>query len=182
MMLHEKKQIVIVFSVVVMTIGFLFFRYIPLRKRMIEVKREKQEHKMLISKASSESRRIEQLQNSLIQLTAKSKNYDERIPENRDLGGFLQRITALMDEHQLAEQNVQPGKEIKINDMVCIPVTMQCRGQVERIFRFFRSFEKLNRAVRIVRVELVNDREMNGDVIMKTQASVYYKAQVPQDS
>jgi hypothetical protein len=58
---------------------------------------------------------------------------------------------------------------------------MQCKGRLEQIFNFFRSLQKMDRAIRVEKVELINDQEFNGDVTMNTDASVYYEAQAPQE-
>ncbi|MHC4187492.1 MAG: type 4a pilus biogenesis protein PilO [Planctomycetota bacterium] len=181
MQLQKNRQVVIFSMIVVMTSAFVCFRYLPLNKKMKAVENLRQENQVLISRASIESQRFLELQEELQKLKKKVENYDTQIPAERDLGGFLQKITSLMDEHRLTEQNVQPGKEINIEDLTCIPVSMKCKGRTGQIFEFYKSLQKLDRAIRIECVELINDEDLNGEVTMNTHASVYYAAQVSQE-
>ncbi|MHC4264429.1 MAG: type 4a pilus biogenesis protein PilO [Planctomycetota bacterium] len=181
MQLRESRQVVIFCLIGVMIAGFVCFRYLPLRKKVKALEHSRQENQVLVSRASIESQRFLEFQKELRQLKKKVENYDTKIPANRDLGGFLQKITSLMDEYHLKEQNVQPGKEIDLDYLTCIPVSMKCKGRVDQIFKFYRSLQKLDRAIRVERVELINDEDFNGEVIMNTHASVYYVAQVPQE-
>ncbi|MHC4843062.1 MAG: type 4a pilus biogenesis protein PilO [Planctomycetota bacterium] len=181
MQLREKRQVVIFCLTGLMIAGFMCFRYIPLRKKMKMIEKSREENQMLISRASIESHQFLELQAEMQRLTEKIESYRKMIPSSRELGGFLQEITALMDEHQLTEQNVQPGKEVQLEGLMCIPVKMQCKGRLEQIFNFFRSLQKMDRAIRVEKVELINDQEFNGDVTMNTDASVYYEAQAPQE-
>jgi Tfp pilus assembly protein PilO len=181
MQIREGRQIVILCLVGAMITGFVFFRYLPLRVKMRAIEHSRQEHQALISRASIESQKFLEYEQELEQLKWKMEDYDIRIPANRDIGGFLQKITSLMDEHHLVEQYVQPGKEIQVDGLKCIPVSMKCKGRLEQIFGFFRSLQKLDRAIRIERVELLNDVEFNGDVKMQTDASIYYEAQLQQE-
>ncbi|MHC4132602.1 MAG: type 4a pilus biogenesis protein PilO [Planctomycetota bacterium] len=149
-----------------------------MRKKMRTIEDSRQKNQILISKASIESQRFLELQEELRKLKKKIEHYDVMIPVNRDLGGFLQKITSLMDEHRLTEQNVQPGKEINLDALTCIPVNMKCKGRINRIFEFYRSLQKMDRSIRIEHVELINDEDLNGDVTMNTYASVYYVSQL----
>jgi len=178
MQLRKNRQVVIFCLIGVMMAGFICFRYLPLRKKMKAIEGSRQKNQILISRASIESQQFLELQEELGKLKEKVEHYDIMIPVNRDLGGFLQKITSLMDEHRLTEQNVQPGKEINLDDLTCIPVSMKCKGRVDQIFEFYRSLQKMDRAIRIERVELINDQDLNGDVTMNTHASVYYVSQV----
>ncbi|MHC4293604.1 MAG: type 4a pilus biogenesis protein PilO [Planctomycetota bacterium] len=178
---QKNRQVVIFCLVVVMISAFICFRYLPLSKKMKAVESLRQENQVLISKISIESQRFLELQEELKELKKKVENYDTKIPANRDLGGFLQKITTLMDEHRLTEQNVQPNKEIILDDLTCIPVTVKCKGRVGQIFEFYKSLHKLDRAIRVEHVELINDDNLNGEVTMNTHASVYYMAQVSRE-
>jgi Tfp pilus assembly protein PilO len=145
------------------------------------VEESRQRNQMLISTASIESNRFLELQEEQQLLKEKIENYDKMVPSDRDLGGFLQKITALMDEHELKEQNVQPSEEIHLENLTCIPVRMKCKGSLEQLFEFFKSLENLERAIRIEQVELANDQDLSGEITMNAFASVYYEGQKSQE-
>ncbi|MDD5064312.1 MAG: type 4a pilus biogenesis protein PilO [Phycisphaerae bacterium] len=177
---REKRQIAIFAAAAVMICGFVLFRYLPL-KRETEFLRQAYALRMLaVSKALDESRQMPAAREELLGLRAAVGNYERQIPARRELGEFMQKITDLMNEHNLKGQMIQPGKEVRAGDLNCVPVNMQCKGRLSQIFEFYREVQGLDRLVRIERVKLVNDNDFGGEVVVQTNAVIYYRAEAGQ--
>jgi Tfp pilus assembly protein PilO len=175
MLFEERGQVVICVVAVVMVSGFVLFRYLPLQKKMKAVRQRRDVQRLAIAKASTESRQVPAVKEQLLQLQMAVENYEANVPAQRDLGVFLHRIANLMNEHNLREQLVQPGKEVEVRELNCIPVSIRCRGRLEQIFEFFKSLQGLDRLVRIERVKLENKSDFSGEVIVQTKAAIYYR-------
>jgi Tfp pilus assembly protein PilO len=180
MLFRERQQIAICAVAAVMVCGFVLFRYLPLQRRMKTIRQAHAEQMLAVSKASAESQQIPIIREQLLQLQTAVGNYERQIPAQRELGEFLQRIANLMNEHNLREQLIQPGKEINAGELNCIPLNMQCKGKLSQIFEFYRRVQGLDRLVRIEHVKLVNDGDFSGEVIMQTEAVIYYRPEVGQ--
>ncbi len=172
---REKQQIVILCLAFSMVIGFVLLRYLPLQKRIKDVEQRRAEQRLAIAEAQRRSEQMPVLEEQLLKLQRTVGNYETNIPAQRDLGVFLQQIANLMDEHNLKEQQVQPGKEIKADTLNGIPVNIQCKGKLKQIFEFYRRLQKLDRLVRIEQVRLENDRDFSGEVSSQTKVVVYYR-------
>ena len=180
MLFREKRQIVICIVAGAMVGGFVLFRYLPLRRRIRAAEQTKAAQALAIVKASAQSRQLPASEEQLLKLQSAVENYERRVPAHRDLGTFLHRIADLMNEHNLKEQLVQPGKEIEADVLNCIPVTIQCKGKLTQIFAFFRLLQGLDRSVRVEQVKLVNDSDFSGEVSMQTKVSIYYVPEAEQ--
>jgi Tfp pilus assembly protein PilO len=75
---------------------------------------------------------------------------------------------------------IEPHKEVKGEKLNCIPVNIQCKGKLDRIFEFYRRLQGLDRLVRIEQVKLTNDSDYDGQVTMEARAVIYYSAKVGQ--
>jgi type IV pilus assembly protein PilO len=177
MLFRERRQIAICVAAAVMVCGFVLFRYLPLQRRIESVRQAYAAQMLAISKASAESQQIPTIREQLLGLQTAVGNYERQIPEQRELGEFLQRIANLMNEHNLKGQLIQPDKEIKAGELNCVPVNMQCKGRLSQIFEFYRRVRGLDRLVRIEHVKLVNDGDFGGEVIMQINAVIYYRAE-----
>lgn len=175
MQIGERKQIVIFVTAAALVIGFVLFRYLPLRRQMKAAKKMHSAQMLSVSKAEAESQSIPALEEQLRQMRGEVGNYDARIPSERSLGEFLQRIADLMNRHELREQLIQPGVEMAEDGLYCIPVNMQCKGSLGQIFDFYKSLQQIDRMVRIERVTLVNDSDFGGEVSMQTSGVIYYR-------
>jgi len=163
-----------------MLAGFALFGYLPLHKRTKAVGRKMAAQKLVITKASAEKRQLPELKEQLLKLQEQIGNYEANLPEQRALGVFLQRLSGLMNEHNLKEQVIQPGQEIKADELNCIPVDLQCKGKLAQVFEFYKSLQGLGRLVRIEQVKLVNGSDLSGEVTMQSSVVVYYRPQANQ--
>jgi len=180
MLFRERQQAVICIVAGAILGGFVLFRYLPLQKRIKAVEQRRAEQALVIAKASAESEQLPALEEQLLKLQSTVGNYGRKVPENRNLGGFLHGIADLMNKYNLSEQLIQPDKEIETDELNCIPVNVQCRGKLKRIFEFYKSLQELDRLVRIEQVKLTNDSDFSGEVKVQTKAIIYYRAQAGQ--
>jgi len=160
--------------------GFVLVRYLPLRKRAKGVKLTKAAKMLAVSKGRAQSEQLPVLEEQLVRLGQSIGEYEARIPRQRELGVFLRRIADLMNEHNLREQVVEPGGQIKSEELTCIPVNMKCKGRLGEVFEFYKRLQALDRLVRIEQVKLTNDTNFSGEVTMETRAVIYYAAEVEQ--
>lgn len=160
--------------------GFVLFRYLPLRSKMKALRQTKSAQSLTIAKGVADNKQLILLKEKLSKLQHKLEKYEANIPVNSDIGVFLHTIADLMNEHKLAEQVIEPRKEIKADNISCIPVKMQCKGKLAQIFEFYRELQGLDRLVRIEQVKLSNNKDFNGRVSMEAKAIIYYRTKVVQ--
>jgi Tfp pilus assembly protein PilO len=177
MLLRENQQIVIVLAAGLMVGGFVLFRQLPLRQKIQAVDRTKAAQTVAVTTALAEVKQLPLLKKKLSELELVVGDYDTLVPGRRELGVFLQRIAGLMNEHGLADQLVQPGKEVEAEGLFCIPVNLQCRGRLNQIFGLFKSLQSLDRLVRIEQVQLENDSDFRGEVSVQAKTVIYYRGQ-----
>jgi Tfp pilus assembly protein PilO len=180
MLFRERKQIVICLAAAAMVGGFVLFRYLPLRGKMRAVESRLFETQAAVDKAQAQSEQLPALREKLLILQRAVGNYQRQVPCHRELGGFLQGIAELMNRQNLTGQVIQPGREVNLEQLICIPISMKCEGRLAQIFEFFKSLQALDRVVRIEQVKLINDSDFNGRVSMQTEAVIYYRAEPAQ--
>lgn len=175
---RERKQITICIVTGVIVGGFVLFRYLPLRNQMKALEQTKSSQALVIAKSAVDSKQLFLLKEQLLKLQRELEDYEENIPENSDIGGFLHTIADLMNVYSLKEQIIEPQKKIKAENLNCIPVKMQCKGELVQIFEFYRELQKLDRLVRIEQVKLSNDKDFKGNVNMEARTVIYYRTKV----
>ncbi|TFG47736.1 MAG: hypothetical protein E4H40_05920 [Candidatus Brocadiia bacterium] len=176
MRFHDKNQILIITTAVLIAVGFIFLRYVPLHVRLKAVKAELYSSQQVFAKAEAESEELGAIRARLEELKNKAGNYELSVPSSLELGGFLQELAGLMDKQNLREQQIQPGEKTQVGGLKGIPVNMKCRGTMSQMFEFFRTLQSLNRAVRVEHVQLVNTSDYSGDLSMETRAMIFYRA------
>ena len=180
MLFQGKQQITICVIGTAIVCVFVLLWHVPLRGKMNAVRQAKTERALAIAKGTADTRQLPLLEEQLLKFQTRLGDYEAHIPEQRAHGVFLHRIAELMKENNLDEQVITPGKEIEAGKFNCIPVSMQCKGELAQISEFYRRLQTLDRLVRIEKVKLSNDDKYGGRVSMETEAVVYYRAKVGQ--
>jgi Tfp pilus assembly protein PilO len=139
------------------------------------VEQAKAEQVLTIAKGRADAEQLPVLEGQLQTIRAELQGYEAKIPDQRDFGAFMSEITDLMNEHNLKEQNIEPGETIKTEKFNCIPVSMQCKGGLRQLFDFYCCLQALDRLVRIEQIKLTNDAAYSGQVGMETKAVIYYR-------
>ena len=180
MLFRGKQQVMICVIAAAIVCVFVVFWYLPLRSKANAIRQAKAERVLSIAKGAADARHLPLLEEQLLRLKARLGDYEASIPEQRAHGMFLGRVADLMKEHDLKDQVITPGEEIEAGKFKCIPVNMQCKGELAQISEFYRRLQILDRLVRIEKVKLSNDNNYSGQVSMETNAVVYYRAKVGQ--
>jgi Tfp pilus assembly protein PilO len=175
---RERKQVVICLIAIVSVGGFVLFRFLPMYKTFKAVEQLKTAQRLIIAKGISDSEQLPLFMDQLIKFKAGIGDYENSIPQQKTLGLFVHQMADLMNQHQLEEQEIAPGAETEAEGLNCIPVSIQCKGQLEQIFTFFRELQALDRLIRIQQVKLLNDQNFRGQVSLETDVVIYYKAAV----
>jgi Tfp pilus assembly protein PilO len=175
---REKKQITIFIVAIVIIGGFILFRYIPLQKRTKSIKKERDEQMLTIAKGISDSEQLPLFIEQLQKLRSKLENYEENIPKQRDHGLFMQRIFELMKQNNLREQVIEPRQEIETEGLICIPINMECKGELTQIYNFYRRLQEQDRLIRIRQIKFKNSNDFNGEVSMEAEVVIYYRTEI----
>jgi Tfp pilus assembly protein PilO len=174
--LKEKRQLVIFAVALAVVLGFVFFRFIPLKKELISIRQDIAAQKLVIEQARAQQIKLVAAKEKFATLQKASMIFDMKVPNDRNLGDFLHQMAKLMNKHRLVDQMIVPADEIQAGQFNCIPVNMQCKGKLAEVFGFFRSLQQSDRLVRIEQVDLNNDEDFTGDITMTTKAVIYYRS------
>ncbi len=180
MLFQKRQQTIICVLAAAIVCVFAIFWYLPLRKQMKTIEQVKSAQTLAIAKGDADGRQLAMLKEQLQHLKADFREYEANIPEQRSVGTFLGKIADLMNENNLKDQQITPGREIETDKLNCIPVSMQCKGELSQIFKFYRQLQEMDRLVRIEKVKLTNDSSYNGQASMATEVVVYYRTKVEQ--
>lgn len=175
MLFWKKQQLLVFVAAGLLVVHFIFFGSLPLRRRLEVIGQTRAALELNIANTAAQEKQLPLLREELLTLQRAVGNYEANLPTDPDLGIFLQQIANLMGRHELTEQVVAPGTEVKTDVLNCIPVSMQCKGKLTQIFEFYKQLQQLDRLVRIESVKLTNDNDLSGQASMHTRAVVYYR-------
>jgi Tfp pilus assembly protein PilO len=175
--MKNKKQIMIIIAACALIAGIFLFLSLPIFRKYRSIRSQRDLIQLMVSDAAEKGDKLPHLRNQLMTMRSKLQLKHSVIPEQVELGQFLQTIASLMNQYDLREQFVKPGNERKIDQLWAVPIDIHCKGQLTQMFNFFSSLRELDRMIRIEQVVLSNSPDMDGQLNMETKAVIYYKAQ-----
>lgn len=171
----EKQQIMILIVGGFILTGFGVFRYAPILRQKFELRSQLNKHVQDIEQISGQGSILPELEKKKESMQAQQEMFRSRIPSGRGFAQLWQQIADVMNDCQLTDQLVQPGTEIKSDDLCCIPLTIECMGTYDQIFMFFQSLESMDRLIRIDEVKLENDSDFRATLKLNAKANIYYQ-------
>jgi len=169
----RKQQMWVYIIAGLFVCDFVACGYIPSRQRLLALERVWTQQRKTIAMAAAQSAELPGLQRRLRDMKKAVAGFDLRVPADRASGAFLQQITGIMTDCRLAEQVVLPGKEVKTDDLSCVPIHVACKGTLTDVFRFFTRLQSLDRLVRVEKVAMDNDTDLTGQISMQVEAVIF---------
>jgi Tfp pilus assembly protein PilO len=170
---HRKQQMWVYVITGLFVCDFVLCGYIPSRQRLTSLQRARAQQQQTIQMAAAQSAELSGLERRLRDMEKAVERFDLRVPVDRALGTFLQQIAGIMTDYHLVDQVVLQGKELKTNDLNCVPIRMACKGTLTGVFGFFTRLQSLDRLVRIDKVAIENDTDLTGQISMQVEAVIF---------
>jgi Tfp pilus assembly protein PilO len=170
---HHKQQMWVYVIAGLFICDFVLCGYIPSRQRLTSLQRARTQQKQTIGMAAAQSAELPGLERRLRGMEKAVEGFDLRVPADRALGTFLQQIAGIMTDCRLMDQLMLPGKEVKTDDLNCIPIHLACKGTLADLFGFFTKLQSLDRLVRIQRVAMENDIDLTGQINVQMEAVIF---------
>lgn len=172
---HRRQQVWVCIIAGLFLSDFILCGYLPSHQRLTSLLQAREHQQRMIQMAAAQGAELPGLRTRLRDTEAIVKRFEACVPADKALGAFLQRITAVMAEHELTDPVVLPGKEQETTDLGCIPIQMTCEGTLTNLFDFFNTLRTLDRMVRIEKVTLDNDPDFSGKLTMQADAYMFYQ-------
>lgn len=174
-MKSDKQQLIIIGLSIAILGGFGIFQYIPVIHQKSRLREQMTQQDKLSETIYSQSVMLPELQQQEKQLQQKLVPFTKKIPHGRQFAQLWQQIADVMNECKLTDQLVQPGEELKSDQLFSIPLTLECKGSVKQLFTFFKAMEDMDRLVRFEKIKIENDSDFNAVVKLTVKANVYYQ-------
>ncbi len=172
---HRRQQVWVCVIAGLFLSDFVLCGYLPSHQRLTSLLQSREHQQSMIQMAAAQEAELPSLRTRLRDTGAIVERFEACVPADKALGAFLQRVTAVMAEHELTDPVVLPGKEQETGDLGCIPIQMTCEGTQANLFEFFNALRTLDRTVRIEKVALENDEEFTGKLSMRAEAYIFYQ-------
>lgn len=89
------------------------------------------------------------------------KDFDRRLPQRQELGGFLRQISANLEKEDLTGQLIEPASPSSEELFHTLPIIMRFNGSYLSVASFLRSLEDMERLTRVEKLQITRDKKAN---------------------
>lgn len=102
-----------------------------------------------------------------------NKDWDRRLPERKELAGFLREISANLAQERLFNQMIQPGNPTRGPLYNRLPITMTFEGDFLALARFLRRVDRMTRLTRVEKL-IVKLAQGGNDLSIELGMNIYF--------
>ncbi len=162
------------FVAALLVVDFILFGYGPSITRLKSLKHAQKAHQQIMSNSIKQNQKLVDLRKQVQSMNRDIEQWEVRIPHERELGKTIKKLSQLMSQYQLVDQQITPGIETQSDELGVIPVTLECRGDMQQLFEFYRDLQADDRLIRIQEISLQKKNDRFGGILMKTELMLFY--------
>ncbi len=173
-MIFERKQIAIVFTVIVIGVSFIVLGYYPLNKMLNKSKERKIQYDSFREQTYLNAMAMPDLARKITDLKSRIGAYNSKIPASRDFAKFWDELTKVMNRCELTDRLIQPLGEVNGDTINSIPLNIKCCGKFSQLYEFLLETEKMGRILRFEEIRI--DKKGSDDLLtFYAKAVIYYQ-------
>ena len=109
----DRKQVILLAITAAVGAGFAMFGYLPIARQKLVLRESMRRNALTLEQIRVQGRELPDLEKKVEALEQKAVEFNEKVPRERQFAQLWQTITQIMNEHQLSNQLVQPGVEVR---------------------------------------------------------------------
>lgn len=170
-----KNQILLFGTMVAVGVLLVVIGYVPIVWQKYVIDRALQRQSLTVEQVRDSIEQAAILEKQIADLKVRVGRFEQCVPADAQFSSLWRQIADLITDHDLQNQQVSPGAEIRYKDFNVVTLDIQCSGTLPKIFDFIRSLEQMDRLIRIGQMELKNDKNLSGQLTLSAKAEAYYR-------
>ena len=132
----------------------MMFVYVPQDKDLRDLKKKIVTQKREIDRQTDRASVVPKLLRETTAMKARYKNFDRRLPQQKELGGFLREISGHISSDRFSDQIIEPGRPAREPLFNTLPIIMKFKGSYLSLGSFLDQINKMERLTRVQRLTI----------------------------
>lgn len=126
--------------------------YIPQQRKLTGIRTAISKEKVRMSDNASLCSAVPAMIRQVRDLKNCYSNFDQRLPKQIELGGFLREISGDLSQESLVNQLIEPGSPRRSELFHTLPITLRFRGTYLSLASFLKRLSEMERLTQVERI------------------------------
>jgi len=168
-----REGIIMCGVVAAMALAGFVLGYLPSARKLDRIREDTVTVKTSLESDGGKAAIVPDLLRQVEAMKGKYKDFDRRLPRRQELGGFLREISGNLDQENLANQTIEPGKPLQEDLFFTLPIVMKFRGSYLSLARFLERIDRFERLTRVGRLAILPGGA-DGILDITVQMNIYF--------
>ena len=159
--------------VVAMAAAGYAFGYLPGARRLEQIQEETAAIKLSLEADGQKAVVVPELLRQVEVMKGKYKDFNRRLPQRQELGGFLREISQNLSSENVFNQTIEPGKPSQEDLFFTLPIVLKFQGSYMSLARFLERIDGMERLTRVQRL-IVAPGAAEGGLDITVQLNIYF--------
>ncbi len=168
-----KESLIVVGILAVIVVVAIIVVYVPQGRKLDEYRRETVAQKELLDADAQKAQVVPAMLRQVEDMKKQYRNFDRKLPQRKELGGFLREISENLGQEKLTNQLIEPGNPTREQLFHTLPIIMKFRGSYLSLASFLQRIEKMERVTRVQKLRLSGSPKEDG-LKIELQLNIYF--------
>lgn len=169
-----REQILLIGATCVLAGGFLAGVFYPQHRRIREARQQIALTEQQLQSDRVRAATVPELARQVEQLKRRHRNFDRRLPKQKELGEFLREISTTILAERLTDQVIEPGSPTAGALYNVLPIIMQFDGTFGGLANFLSRIDQMERLTRIESIIIEPIEDEPGRLHVEMQLNIYF--------
>ena len=130
--------------------------FMPQQRELKRLKTDWTTQEQKLSADSQQASVVPQLMQEVEAMRRRYKDFDRRLPQRQELGGFLRDISSNLAGENLSNQLIEPGSPNRSELFHTLPIVLKFQGTYLEMARFLKRLDEMERLTRVEKLRLLH--------------------------
>jgi Tfp pilus assembly protein PilO len=154
-----RNNFVVLAILAVVIAAAMVLVYIPQQRELTRLRKATSQEKVRMSENASLCAAVPAMIRQVQDLKKCYSNFDQRLPKQIELGGFLREISGDLSQESLVNHLIEPGSPRRSDLFHTLPITLRFRGTYLSLVSFLKRLSEMERLTQVERITISNKGE-----------------------
>jgi len=155
----SKDNVTILAILCVMLAVAALVLYRPQAQAMAELRKQIETEKNTTATYAARVAIVPDLRRQVEDMKSRYKDFDRRMPKQKELYGFLEEISKSIDKERLSNHLIEAGGTDKEESFYTMPITMRFQGNYLSLASFLKRIDTMERLTRVQKLHITADNQ-----------------------